>query len=87
MLRERANPSTSLNDYLVHNGYGPVEKDASIHSCYLCLLYMNRLETILGDINGRRSAIVKAIVEAENAPGVTERTISNWIETAYKEVE
>ena len=68
-------PQTMVNDWLDRHGYKPVEKDASIHDCYLCLLHFGRLETLLGSIDGRRNAIIKAIVEAENAPGVTERRI------------
>lgn len=80
-------PSTSINDYLIDNGYLPVEHDATIHECYVCILHFNRFETILGNIDGRRSAIIRAIVEGEDSPGVTERTVNDWVKTAYgKEV-
>lgn len=83
---EGITPKTGINDWLVKNGYKPVEKDARIHDCYLCLLYYRRLEDLLGDVGGRRSAIVRAIVEAEDAPGVTERRIQGWVDTIYGEV-
>ena len=80
------NPQTTINDWLVSNGYQPVENNAEIHDCYLCLLHNGKLEDLLGDVSGRMGAIVKAIVEAEDAPGVTERRIQGWIETIYGEV-
>ena len=83
---EGITPEIRINDWLVKNGYKPVEKDAEIHDCYLCLLYFGRLEDLLGDVSGRRAAIVRAIVEAEDAPGVTERRIQGWIDTIYGEV-
>ena len=83
---KRITPKTKINDWLVLNGYKPVEKDAEIHDCYLCLLHFGKLESLLGDVNGRVRAIVKAIVEAEDAPGVTERRIQGWIDTIYMEV-
>jgi hypothetical protein len=79
-------PQTRINHWLVSNGYKPVEKDAEIHDCYLCLLHYRRLEGLLGDVSGRKNAIIRAIVEAENAPGVTERRIQGWVETIYGEV-
>ena len=79
-------PQTRINDWLVKNGYRPVQKDAEIHDCYLCLLHYKRLEDLLGDVSGRKNAIIRAIVEAENAPGVTERRIQGWIDTIYMEV-
>ena len=68
-------------------GYERVEKDATIHDCYLRLLHSKKLETLLGNIEGRRDAIVEAIVEAENAPGVTERRLQGWISNIYQEVD
>ncbi len=79
-------PQTKINDWLVRNGYKPVEKDAEIHDCYLCLLHNGRLEDLLGDVSGRMAAIIRAIVEAEDAPGVTERRIQAWVDTIYGEV-
>ena len=79
-------PQTMVNEWLDRHGYKPVEKDAAIHDCYLCLLYFGRLEDLLGNIDGRRKTIIKAIVEAENAPGITERSIQGWIDTIYGEV-
>lgn len=80
-------PYTMINQWLVSNGYRPVEKDAEIHDCYLTLLHYQRLEDLLGDVSGRKSAIIKAIVEAENAPGVTEGCIKRWVETIYGKEE
>lgn len=31
---EGITPETRINDWLVKNGYKPVEKDARIHDCY-----------------------------------------------------
>ena len=79
-------PQTGINDWLVRNGYRPVERDAEIHDCYLCLLHYRKLEDLLGDVSGRMAAIIRAIVEAEDAPGVTERRIQGWVDTIYGEV-
>ena len=82
----KTTPDTRINTWLTAHGYQPVEFDATIHDCYLTLLYFNRLETVLGDISGRRTAILQAIVEAEDAPGVTMRTLQGWTDTIYEEV-
>lgn len=79
-------PHTMINHWLVSNGYRPVENDAEIHDCYLTLLHYKRLEDLLGDVSGRKGAIIRAIVEAEGAP-VTERCVRSWAETIYGEVE
>lgn len=80
-------PYTMINHWLISNGYRPVENDAEIHACYLALLHYKRLEDLLGDVSGRKSAIIRAIAEAENAPGVTESCIRRWVETIYVEDE
>ena len=41
-------PQTDINDWLVRNGYRPVERDAEIHDCYLCLLHYRKLEDAPG---------------------------------------
>lgn len=82
----KAQPNDMINDFLIERGFPTgVEHDATIHECYLCILHFNKFETILGDIRGKRKAIVQAIIEAEKHPAVNERSIGKWIETAYKD--
>lgn len=81
----RITPETTINTYLVSHGYEPVKSDATIHDCYLCILHFNKFETILGNIDRRRSAIVRAIAETE--PVVSESMVMAWVKTAYKGVE
>ena len=78
-----AAPADSINGWLAEHGYKPVEKDATIHECYLCIMWFHRFETILGNIRGRRAAIVRAIVEAEDHPCISEYTVNEWIKVAY----
>ena len=85
-LMKGITPQTTVNEWLDRHGYKPVEKDATIHDRYLCLLHFGRLEKLLGNIDGKRNAIIRAIVEEEDAPGVTERRLQGWIETIYGEV-
>ena len=83
----KTTPDTRINTWLAVRGYQPVEFDATIHDCYIALLHFNRLETVLGDVSGRRTAILEAIVEAEDSPGITMRTLQGWADTVYEEVQ
>ena len=80
----RATPYTHINEYLGWHGYEPVGNDATIHDCYLCILHFHPFEELLGDVKGRHAAIIRAIVEGENHPGISERTVKTWMRTAYR---
>lgn len=69
-----------VNEYLLQKGYAPVEKDADMHDCYLCLLHFDRLEDLLGDVRGRRSAIIEGVSDSE---GIGESTVRKWVQYIY----
>lgn len=77
---------TSINVYLKSKGYEPVERDMTFQKLYESIVVdLKLMEEAVGDCRGRKTALVKGLVEAFNTAPITERYVNSILEeTARK---
>ena len=82
----KCTPDTKVNDWLIWKGLKPVGKDMTFQQLYSAIVIDQRLpEEVLGDCNGRKSELIKGIVQAMDHPAVTERYIQSVIKGIEKQ--
>ena len=84
--KRSCDPDTSINVYLKSKGYEPVERDMTFQKLYESIIVdLKLMEEAVGDCRGRKTALVKGLVEAFNTAPITERYVNSVLEeTARK---
>lgn len=79
--KRSCDPDTSINVYLKSKGYEPVEQDMTFQKLYESIIVdLKLMEEAVGDCRGRKTALVKGLVEAMDSAPITERYVDSVLE-------